>query len=85
LILLAGNHSKSYQNSFVQAYHGDIYELGYDISSLLWHGAAENHALDPLSEAIEHDHRSLEPRRVTQTARICVLLEIVELQRKKEY
>ena len=67
----------------MQAYHGDIYELGYDISSLLWHGPTENHALYPLSQAIEHDHRSLEPRRVAQTARIRILLEIVELRRRK--
>jgi hypothetical protein len=63
----------------MHAYHSNIYEFGYDISSLLRHGATENHALDPLSQAIEHNDRSLQPWSVTQGTAICIFLEIMEL------
>lgn len=67
------------KSDFINAYHCNIYEFGHVISSLLRHGATENHALDPLSQSIEHNDRSFQPWNVTQGTTICIFLEIMEL------
>jgi hypothetical protein len=79
--LLARRHHKGIESqiSLMHAYHSNIYEFGHVISSLLWCGTTENHALDPLSQAIEHNNRSLQSWSVTQRSAICIFLEIMEL------
>lgn len=79
--LLERSHHKGTESqiSLMHAYHGNIYEFGHIISSLLGRGATEDHALDPLSQTIEHNDRSLQPWSVTQGPAICIFFEIMEL------
>jgi len=61
-------------------YLGDVGELDDDAGSLLRRRLAEHHALDPLRQAVEQRHGTLQLGVVLERRRRRVALEVLELQ-----